>query len=60
MLFRSDEVGKTGTRSSTQQIEGDVDNSNSPVDIAYNYELSLPTDHEPTFFKESTSHDEWK
>ena len=57
-----DEVGKTGTRSSTQEIEGDVDNSDSPVDmdIAYNCELSLSTDHEPTSFKEAASHDEWK
>ena len=57
-----DEVGKTGTRSSTQQIEGDVDNSDSPVDmdISYNCELSLSTDHEPTSFKEAASHYEWK
>ena len=59
---RPDEVGKTGTRSSTRQNEGDVDNSDSPVDmdIAYNCELSFSTDHEPTSFKEATSHDEWK
>ena len=48
-----DEVGKIGTRSSTKQNEGDVDNSDSTVDmdIAYNYELSFSTDHEPTSFK---------
>ena len=30
------------------------------MDIAYNCELSLSTDHEPTSFKEAASHDEWK
>ena len=56
-----DEVGKTGKRSSTKRIEGDVDNFDSLVDmdIAYNYELSFSTDHEPNYFKETASHDEW-
>ena len=30
---RPDEVGKTGTRSSTMQNGGDVDDSDSPVDM---------------------------
>ena len=36
--------------------------SDSPVDmdIACSCELSLSIDHEPTSFKEATSHDEWK
>ena len=55
--IRPDEVGKTGTRSSTRQNEGDVHNFDSPVDmdISYNYELSLSTNHKPTSFKEATS-----
>ena len=50
--FRPDEVGKTRTRSSTRKNEGDVDNFDSPVDmdIAYNCELILSTDHEPNSF----------
>ena len=60
-IKRPNEVGKIGTRSSTRQNEGDVDNSNSPVDmdISYNCELILSTNHEPTSFKEAASHDEW-
>jgi hypothetical protein len=49
-----DEVGKTGTRSSTRQNGGDVDDSDSPVDmdVSYDCELNLSTDFEPTSFKE--------
>jgi len=57
-----DEVGKTGTRNSNQQNGGDVDDSNSPVDmdVSYDCELNLSTYFEPTSFKEAASHDEWK
>eukprot|EP00253_Pinus_taeda_P012712 PITA_12712 len=57
-----DEVGKTRTRNSTRQNGGDVDDSNSPIDmdVSYDCELNLSTDFEPTSFKEATSHDEWK
>eukprot|EP00253_Pinus_taeda_P011236 PITA_11236 len=57
-----DEIGKTGTRNSNRQIGGDVDDSNSPVDmdVSYDCELNLSTDFEPTSFKEAASHDEWK
>ena len=57
-----DEVGKTGTRNSNRQNGGDVDDSNSPVDmdVSYDCELNLSTDFEPTSFKEAASHDEWK
>ena len=60
--FHPDEVGKTGTRNSNQQNGGDVDDSNSPIDIdvSYDCELNLSTDFEPTSFKEVASHDEWK
>ena len=58
---RPDEVGKTGTRSSTTQNGGDVDDFDSPVDmnVSYNCELNLSTDIEPTSFKVAASHDEW-
>ncbi len=41
-----DEVGKTGTRNSNEQNGGDVDDSNSPVDmdVSYDCELNLSTD----------------
>eukprot|EP00253_Pinus_taeda_P033831 PITA_33831 len=57
-----DEVGKTGTRNSNRQNGGDVDDSDSPVDmdVSYDCELNLSTDFEPTFFKEVAFHDEWK
>eukprot|EP00253_Pinus_taeda_P027872 PITA_27872 len=57
-----DEIGKTGTRNSNRQNGGDVDDSNSPVDmdVSYDCELNLSTDFEPTYFKEVASHDEWK
>jgi len=57
-----DEIGKTGTRNSNRQNGGDVDDSNSPVDmdVSYDCELNLSTDFEPTSFKAATSHDEWK
>ena len=50
-----DEIGKIGTRSSTRQNEGDIDNYDSLVDtdIAYNCVLNLSIDHEPTSFKEA-------
>jgi len=56
------EVGKIGTRNSNRQNGGDVDDSNSPVDmdVSYDCELKLSTDFEPTSFKEASSHDEWK
>ena len=58
---RPDEVGKTGTRSSTRKNGGDIDDSDSPVDmdVSYTCELNLSTDHEPASFKEVASHDEW-
>eukprot|EP00253_Pinus_taeda_P031812 PITA_31812 len=57
-----DEVGKTGTRNSNPQNGGDVDDSNSPIDmdVSYDCELNLSIDFEPTSFKEVASHDEWK
>eukprot|EP00253_Pinus_taeda_P018152 PITA_18152 len=57
-----DEVGKTGTRNSNRQDGGDVDDSNSPIDmdVSYDCELNLSTDFEPISFKEVASHDEWK
>lgn len=57
-----DEIGKIGTRNSNRQNGGDVDDSNSPVDmdVSYDCELNLSTDFEPTSFKEAASHDEWK
>jgi len=57
-----DEVGKTGTRNSTWKNGGDVDDSDSPVDmdVSYDCELKFFTNFEPTSFKEATSHDEWK
>jgi len=56
-----DEVGKTRTRNSNRQNGGDVDDSDSPIDmdVFYDCELNLSTDFEPTSFKEATSHDEW-
>src|ERR1700733_9403424 len=30
------------------------------MDVSYDCELNLPTDFEPTSFKEVASHDEWK
>ena len=58
---RSNEVGKIGTRSSTRKNGGDVDDSDSPVDmdVSYNCELNLCTYFVPNSFKESASHDEW-
>eukprot|EP00253_Pinus_taeda_P014986 PITA_14986 len=57
-----DEVGKTGTRNSNRKNGGDVDDSDSLVDmdVSYDCELNLSTDFEPTSFKEAASHDEWK
>eukprot|EP00253_Pinus_taeda_P032944 PITA_32944 len=56
------EVGKTGTRNSNWKNGGDVDDSDSLVDMDVSYvcELNLSTDFEPTSFKEAASHDEWK
>jgi hypothetical protein len=59
-----DEVGKIGTRMSSRQDRGNVDNSNSgdvdDMDVSYDCELNLSTNHEPNSFEEATSHDEWK
>eukprot|EP00253_Pinus_taeda_P025943 PITA_25943 len=57
-----DEVGKIGTRNSNRQNGGDVNDSNSLVDmdVSYDCEFNLSTDFEPTSFKEAASHDEWK
>jgi hypothetical protein len=58
------EVGKTRTRMSSRQDVDNVDNSNSgdvdDIDVSYDCELNLFTNHEHTSFKEATSHDEWK
>jgi hypothetical protein len=63
-IVHPDEVGKTGTRLSSRQDGGNVDNSNSgdvyDMNVSYDSELILSTDLEPTSFKEATSHDEWK
>jgi len=49
---------------SSKQDGGNVDNSNSgdvdDMDVSYDCELNLSTNHEPTSFKEATSHDECK
>ena len=57
-----DEVRKKATRLSSKQDGGNVDNSNSgdDMDVSYDCELNLSTNHESTSFKEATSHDEWK
>eukprot|EP00253_Pinus_taeda_P006706 PITA_06706 len=57
-----DEIGKTGTINANRHNGGDVDDSNSHVDmdVSYDCELNLSTDFEPTSFKEVASHDEWK
>eukprot|EP00253_Pinus_taeda_P029221 PITA_29221 len=57
-----DEIGKTGTRNANRQNGGDVDDSNSPIDmdVSYDCELNLSTDFEPTSFKEAASHNAWK
>ena len=59
---RPNEVGTTGTRSSTRQNGGDVDDPGSPIDmdVSYDYVLNLSTDFKPVSFKEAASHDEWK
>jgi hypothetical protein len=57
-------VRKTGTRSSSKQDGGNVDNSNlgdvEYMDVSYDCELNLSTNHESNSFKEATYHDEWK
>ena len=49
---------------SSRQDGGNEYNSNSgdvdDMDVSYDRELDLYTNLEPTSFKESTSHDEWK
>jgi hypothetical protein len=54
------EVGKTGTKSSTRRDGGDVDNSYSgdvnDIDVSYDRELNLSTNFEPTSFEEVGSH----
>jgi hypothetical protein len=56
------EVGKIGTKISSRQDGGNVDNSNSSdvdeMDVSYDCELSLSTNLEPISFKEATFHDE--
>ena len=56
----SEDVGKIGTINSNWKNGGDVDDSDSLVDmdVSYDCELNLSTDFEPTSFKEVTSHDE--
>ena len=50
-----DEVGKIGTRISSRQDRGNVDNSNSgdvdDMDVSYDCELNLSTNHESNLFK---------
>ncbi|MCY6488298.1 hypothetical protein, partial [Actinobacillus pleuropneumoniae] len=57
-----DEFGKIGTRNSNRQNGGDVDDSDSLVDmdVSYDCELNLSIDFEPNSFKEAASHDEWQ
>jgi hypothetical protein len=49
---------------SSKQYGINVDNSDSSdvadMDVSYDCELNLSTNHEPNSFKEATSHDEWK
>jgi hypothetical protein len=58
------EIGKIGTKLSSKLDGGNVDDSNScdveDMDVSYDCELNLSTNHELTSFKEATSHDEWK
>jgi len=58
------DVGKTGTKLSSKQDGGNVDNSKlddvDDMDVSYDCELNLSTKHEPNSFKQTTSHDEWK
>eukprot|EP00253_Pinus_taeda_P009544 PITA_09544 len=60
-IVHPDEV-KIGTRNSKRQNGGDVDDSNSLVDmdVSYDCELNLSIDFEQISFKEVASHDEWK
>jgi hypothetical protein len=50
-----DEVGKIGTRMSSRKDGGNVDNSNecdiADMDVSYDCELNLSTNHELTSFK---------
>jgi hypothetical protein len=59
-----DDVGKIGTRMSSRQYGGNVDNSNlgdvDDMDVSYDCELNLATNHELDSFKEATSHYDWK
>jgi hypothetical protein len=49
---------------SSKQDGGNVDNSNLvdvvDMDVSYDCEFNLSSNHEPTSFQEDTSHDEWK
>jgi hypothetical protein len=58
------EVGKKVTTMPSKQDGGNVDNSNSSdvddMDVSYDCELNLSTNHKSTSFKEATSHDKWK
>ena len=53
---------KTRTGSSARQSGGDVDDSDSPVDmdVSYDCELNLSTDFVPAYFKKVASRDKWK
>lgn len=48
-----DDVGKTRTRNSTRKNGGDVDDSDSPIDMDVSYDcyLNLSTNFERTSFK---------
>jgi hypothetical protein len=63
-IVHLDDVGKTGTKISSEQYGANEDNSNSgdvdDLNVLYDCELSLSLNLEPTFFKETTSHDDWK
>jgi hypothetical protein len=51
-----DVVTKIGTKGSSRQDGGDVDD----MDVSHDCDLNLYTNFEPTSFEEDTSHDEWK
>eukprot|EP00253_Pinus_taeda_P031043 PITA_31043 len=65
-----DRIGRLNLDSvPTQSIEqpgpsekGDVDDSNSPIDmdVSYDCQFNLPINFQPTSFKDTASQDEWK
>jgi hypothetical protein len=63
-VFISMRSKKTGTKMSSRQYGGNVDNSKSDdvddMDASNNCELNLSTNLESTSFEEASSHDEWK